>query len=185
MTNKREIVNPNKKEKVTKLAETLKTAGSVTFVDYAGMGVKQQEDLKKRLREVSGEMMVAKNTLIKLAGKNAGLADEAFGDEVLAGQTAMITAGEDAVAPIQILGKFIKEFELPKFKAGVVEGKFQNSEALLAISKLPGREELSAQVLGAVMAPMYGLVGTLQGNLQKLLFILEQAKGKADSMTQA
>jgi len=171
-------VNPVKKEKVDSLAKAFTAAESVTFVDYAGMGVKLQEELKKRLREASGEMVVAKNTLIKLAGKEAGLDEAALTDEVLAGQTAMITAGEDAVAPIQVLGKFIKEFEMPKLKAGVVEGKFQNSEALLMISKLPGREVLNAQVLGAIMAPMYSLVGTLQGNLQKLVFILGQVKEK-------
>jgi large subunit ribosomal protein L10 len=178
MTNKRESVNPTKKEAVAKLAEALKAAASVAFVDYAGMNVAQQNELKKRLKEAGGAMLVAKNTLIKLAGKEAGTADEALAEEVLEGQTAMVTASEDAVAPIRVLGKYIGEFELPKFKAGVVEGKYQDAGALEAISKLPGREELVAHALGALMAPMYGVVGALQGNMQKLIFILEQAKEK-------
>ncbi|MFI5241361.1 MAG: 50S ribosomal protein L10, partial [Microgenomates group bacterium] len=76
--------------------------------------------------------------------------------------------------PIQVLGKFAKEFELPKFKVGVVEGSFQNSDALTKISKLPSRDALLGQLLGSLMSPMYGLTGTLNSNLQKLVYILDQ-----------
>jgi len=61
---------------------------------------------------------------------------------------------------------------VPQPKGAVVEGQFQTKEKVMAISKLPGREELYGQVVGSIMSGAYGLVGTLQGNLQKLVYIL-------------
>ena len=81
----------------------------------------------------------------------------------------------------ETLGKEIKEQDILAFKAGVMEGKFFDKDSITAISKLPGKEQLQANAIGAIAAPLYGIVGTLQGNLQKLLFILNQAKDKAGS----
>ena len=169
-----------KAEKVTlvdNLVEELKDAKSLVLVNYTGLNVKSQQELKRRLKEVNGRMVVVKNTLLKRAIERAKLDDQMATDEILQGQTALVIADEDPIAPIQTLGKFAKETELPKFKVGVVEGSFQNSEALAKLSTLPGRDALLGQVLGALIAPEYGLVGTLQGNIQKLLFILKQKAG--------
>jgi large subunit ribosomal protein L10 len=86
-------------------------------------------------------------------------------------------ADEDPLAPIQVLGKFAKENELPKFKVGIVEGAFQNSESLAKLSTLPGRDALLGQLLGVLMSPEYGLLATLQGNLQKLVYVLKAKAG--------
>lgn len=166
-------VKQEKKDYVNTLSDRLKGAKSVVFVDYAGMGVKMQQDFKGKLREVGGAMIVAKNTLIKLAGKSADFPEEAMEDELLSSQTALIFSGEDAVASIQILGKFATDNEIPKIKAGVVEGAYIDEAGIVRISKLPSKEQLQANVVGAVGAPMYGLVGTLQGNLQKLVYVLK------------
>lgn len=169
-----------KAEKVTlvdNLVEELKDAKSLVLVNYTGLNVKSQQELKRRLKEVNGRMVVVKNTLLKRAIERAKLDNQMATDEILQGQTALVIADEDPIAPIQTLGKFAKETELPKFKVGVVEGSFQNSEALAKLSTLPGRDTLLGQVLGALIAPEYGLVGTLQGNIQKLLFILKQKAG--------
>lgn len=178
MTPKAEL-KPEKKDYVNTMADQLKSASSTVFIDYTGMGVVAQQELKARLRESGGKMFVAKNTLIQIAGKNAGFPDDAITDEILSGQTAVVVAADDAVAPIQILGKFASETESAQMKAGVVEGVFQNKEGLVKISKLPGKDELQAKVVGAVAAPMYGLVGTLQGNLNKLVWVLKAASQKA------
>lgn len=161
-----------KQDVVKKLVPDLAAAKSVVFVDFAGMNIKLQQDLKKKLKTAGARMFVAKNTLIRRAGEEVKLPSEALSDTVLVGQTAIVTASEDAVSPIAALGKFIKEFEVPKFKVGVVEGTFTDTEALVRLSKLPGRDILLGQVLGTLMAPSYGLVNTLQGNTQKLLYIL-------------
>jgi large subunit ribosomal protein L10 len=159
---------------VDNLKEELKEAKSLVLVNYSGLGVKAQQDLKSRLKEVGGKMVVVKNTLLKRAGEIAGLDKEVLKDEVLSGQTALIIATNDPIAPIQVLGKFTKEASVPKFKVGIVDGSFQDSQALSQISNLPGRDTLLGQVLGSLMGLEYGLTATLQGNLQKLVYILDQ-----------
>lgn len=171
----------NKQDKidlVKSLGTTLKEASSVVLVNYTGLSVSKQQDLKKQLKATGADMVVVKNTLIKLAAKDAGLDDSTVTDEVLSGQTALVISKDDPVAAIQILGKFAKENEVPQFKVGVVEGSFQDATALQKISALPGKDALLGQVLGSLMSPSYGLVGVLQGNLQKLVYILDQ-KAKA------
>lgn len=167
-----------KVEFVENLKEELKGAKSVILVNYAGLAVKPQQELKSRLSEVGGKMVVVKNTLLSRAAESAGFDSKDLEDDILTGQTALVIATDDAVAPIQILGKFAKEFEVPKFKVGIVDGAFQDSQSLSKISSLPGRDALLGQVLGTLMGLEYGLVGTLNGNLQKLVYILSEASKK-------
>lgn len=164
----------NKTDLIKSLAPELKKATSIVFVNFAGLSVGLQQKLKQELKAVGSDMTVVKNTLIKLAGKEAGLTEDVLTDEVLSGQTALIMTEGDAVAPIQVLGKFVKENQVPQFKVGVIEGAFQGKEALLKISTLPTKEVLYSQVVGSLMSPMYNIVGVLSGNLQKLVYILDQ-----------
>lgn len=163
---------------VENLKTELKDAKSAVLVNYAGLAVKPQQELKKRLSEVGGKMIVVKNTLLSRAADSAGFDSKNLTSEILSGQTAIIIATDDPVAPIQVLGKFAKEFEVPKFKVGIVEGSFQDAAALAKLSALPGRDALLGQFLGTLMGVEYGLVGTLQGNLQKLVYVLGEASKK-------
>lgn len=167
-----------KKDFVKSLATTLSGATSIVIVDPSGMSVKSQQELKKRLTEVGATMTVVKNTLLKLAGKDAKLNEKTLSDEVLSGPTALVLGSADSIAPLQVLAKFASEFQIPNMKAGIVDGSFQDKDALIVLSKLPSKNELYAQVVGAVSAPLYGMVGTLQANLQKLVFILSQAASR-------
>jgi large subunit ribosomal protein L10 len=161
---------------VDNLAEELKSASSIVLVDYAGLGVKAQQDLKKRLKKVNATMVVVKNTLLKLAGAKATLEKEILEDSVLSGPTAMVITEGDPIAPLQILAKYAKEFELPQLKVGIIDGSFQDKVNLIALSSLPSKDILAGQVVGAIAGPIYGLLGTLQGNLQKLVYILNEYK---------
>ncbi len=166
---------------VNDLTEDLKSAKSLVLVNYSGLGVKAQQDLKARLAESGAKMIVVKNTLLKRAAESANIDKEVLTDSVLSGQTALILGGEDAIAPLQVLAKFGKEFvseaglPVPKFKVGIVDGSFQDTEALTKLSVLPSRDVLLSTLLGSLMAPEYGLIGTLQGNLQKLVYIVKEA----------
>ncbi|EKE05027.1 MAG: hypothetical protein ACD_19C00426G0049 [uncultured bacterium] len=164
----------SKTDLISSLTPKLKGATSIVFVNFAGLSVSLQQKLKLDLKAIGSDMTVVKNTLIKLAGKDAGLSEELLTDEVLSGQTALIMTEGDAIAPIQVLGKFVKENQVPQFKVGIIDGAFQGKEALLKISTLPTKETLYSQVVGSLMSPMYGLVGTLNGNMQKLLYILKE-----------
>ncbi|GEM_PF-349671 len=165
-------IKDTKLNEVSALSEALKNASSVMFVDYTTLTMKEGQALKKKLKEGNGKMLVAKNTLIKIAAKNANLPEEAFSDTILSGQTAVVVAEKDPVAPIQILGKFMADTEKTKWKAAVVEGIFQDAAGIGRISKLPGKDQLIAQVVGGISSPLYGLMSTLNGNIQKLVYVL-------------
>jgi len=164
----------NKKDLVISLTPRLKDAKSIVFVNFAGLSVSLQQKLKLELKAIGSDMTVVKNTLIKRAGKEAKINDAVLTDEVLSGQTALILTEEDAIAPIQVIGRFAKENQVPQFKVGIIEGNFQDKDALVKISTLPTKDVLYSQVIGSLMSPMYGLVGTLNGNMQKLLFVLKE-----------
>jgi large subunit ribosomal protein L10 len=163
---------------VENLAATLKDASSVVMVDYSGLSVSAQQELKKALSEVASEMTVVKNTLLKRAGNEAKLDKDAFSEEALAGPTAIVFTEKDPIAPLQVLAKFAKDNEIPQFKVGIVEGKFTNKLSLEKLSELPSKEVLFGQAVGAVGAPLYAITGVLNANMQNLVSILKQASEK-------
>lgn len=163
---------------VQNLTEELKAAKALVLVDYSGMSVKSQQQLKKKLKEADAKLLVVKNTLLKLSGISAKIPQEAISDSVLTGPTALVVAEKDPIKPLSILSEFAKEHDLPQFKVGVIEGSFQDKEALETLSKLPGKDALYGQVISSISSPVYAFLGTLQGNISKLIFLLKQAGSK-------
>ena len=163
---------------VDNLTEELKSAKSFVLVNFAGLSVKKQQELKNKLKGAGAKMIVVKNTLLKRAGERAKIDSEVLSESVLSGQTALIIGEEDPIAYIQVLGNFAKEFEVPQMKVGIIEGVFQNPEALAKLASLPGRDALLGQLLGTLVSPNHGLIATLGGNLQKLMYILDKAVNK-------
>lgn len=174
------MLKQGKIDLVTKLTPKLKSSNAIIFVNFAGLSVALQQKLKASLKEIGADMTVVKNTLIKRAGIEAKIDEKILTDEVLSGQTALILTEGDGISPIQVIGKFAKENNVPQFKVGIVDGNFMDKEGLLKISTLPSKDTLFSQVVGSLMSPMYNLVGTLNGNMQKLVYIL-RAKSQLDS----
>lgn len=163
---------------VQNLTEELKSANVVVLVDYSGIGVKMQQDLRRKLAKVDAKMFVVKNTLFKLAGEAAKISKSTLSDSALTGPIALVISEKDPIAPLQVLGKFAKEFDIPQMKVGIIEGTFQDKENLIMLSNLPGKEALFAQVVGTIAQPMYGIVGVLNANMQKLVYVLKEASQK-------
>lgn len=159
---------------VDQLAGAIKAAKSVTVIDYQKMPTKQAFELRQKIKEAGGQVSVAKNTLLKRAFKKAldTLPDTL--DILLTGPTALVLAKTDEIAPLQILGKSFKDISLPKLKFGIFAGELVTSEKLLTLSSLPSKNVLIGQLLGALNGPTYGLLGTLNANMQKLVFVLNQ-----------
>lgn len=165
---------PEKVSFINQLSAEFKSSQSAIFVNYNKMDTKSIQALKKELKKAGAFLQVGKNTLIKLAAKEAGFPEESFQDTVLSGQTAVILGTEDAIAPIQVVGKFAKEREFPEIKSAVLDNVYYDKNGVLKLSTLPSKEVLYAQVVGGMSAPLYGLVGTLNANMQKLVWILKQ-----------
>lgn len=160
-----EKVLQTKKEAVTALGEKLNKAVAGVVVDYKGISVADDTKLRKELREAGVEYKVVKNTLLNLAAKDGGLAGIC---SVLEGTTALAVSNDDVVAPAKILGKYA-EGSKGKFtvKAGFMDGKAISAEEVMALSKLPGKEQLLCMLLSALNGNIRGLAVALNAIAEK------------------
>lgn len=149
----------DKVELVEEITHLLDRSAGLIVTDYRGLTVAEKSDLTRRLREVNAEYHVVKNTLFKIAYGNRG--DDP--SEIMKGPSAVVFAFEDPVAPSKAALGFFQEKRKGLVKGGVVGGRVYDLDQITAISKLPARPVLMAQVVGAVQGPLAGLVGTLQG----------------------
>ena len=145
----------SKKAIVEELSERIGKATAVVFVDYKGITVAQDTELRNKFREAGVEYSVVKNTLTRLAANKVGYSEF---DEVLNGTTSMATTTDDPIAPARIVSEFAKKNKNAlKIKGGIVEGKVQSVDALNAFGELPSKNALVAQVLGTFLAPITSL----------------------------
>ena len=148
----------SKKAVVEALSGKIKEATSVVFVDYKGITVAQDTQLRKQFREAGVEYSVVKNTLTRFAAKNVGYDF----DEVLNGTTAMASTTEDPIAPARIICEFAKKNKgALSIKGGVVEGSVLTADQLNGFGELPSKNALVAQVLGTFLAPISSLAFVL------------------------
>ena len=145
----------SKKAVVTTLSGQIKEATSVVFVDYKGITVAQDTELRKQFREAGVEYTVVKNTLTRFAAKENGYDF----DEVLNGTTAMASTTGDPIAPARIVCEFAKKNKgsTLSIKGGVVEGSVLSADQLNGFGELPSKNALVAQVLGTFQAPISSL----------------------------
>lgn len=159
------------------LTEKIAKAKSIIFAKYSGLGVKDNEELRMKLRQENNEYYVAKKTLFDLSLKDKGI----VGLEVkkFEGQIAAIFGYGDEVSPAKIVGQFKKEKEGKiEFIGGILENKYINAAEVANLSKLPSRKELYAKIVGTINAPVSGLVNALAGNLKNLVYALSAIKDK-------
>ncbi len=157
----------SKKAKVEAITEQLKNAAAGVIVDYKGITVEQDTKLRKELREAGVVYYVEKNSMLRFALKNVGL-DGLEG--VLEGTSAIALSNDDQTAPARILGKFIEnagEKSTFKMKAGFIGEEIYDEKGVLALSKIPSREVLLAQLVGSLQGPMQKLAATVQAVADK------------------
>jgi len=148
-----------KQQIVANLAEQFKTAVSGVFVDYCGLTVEQDTQLRNKLREAGVEYKVIKNTLTRFAAKEVGF-DEL--DPILNGPTSLAISMTDEVAPAKVIAEFAKTHEQLEIKAGFLDGKVLALDEVKTLAATPNRETLLAKMLGSLNAPISNLARTLQ-----------------------
>ena len=141
----------SKKAVVDALTSKVKEASSVVFVDYKGITVAQDTELRKQLREAGVTYKVYKNTMIRFAAK--GTAFEAL-EPNLEGPTALAVSKEDATAPARILAEFAKKADKLEIKGGVVEDTYYDAKGMQVIATIPSREVLLGKLLGSMQSPI-------------------------------
>ena len=161
----------SKKAVVDALTSKVKEASSVVFVDYKGITVAQDTELRKQFREAGVDYAVVKNTLTNFAAKNAGYDFS----EVLNGTTAMASTTGDPIAPARIVCEFAKKNKnVLTIKGGIVEGSVLTADQLNGFGELPSKNALVASVLGTFLAP-----------ISSLAFVLDQIRMQKDGSAPA
>ena len=157
----------SKKAVVEALSGKIKEATSIVFVDYKGITVSQDTELRKQFREAGVEYSVVKNTLTNFATKECGYDFS----EVLNGTTAMASTTGDPIAPARIVCEFAKKNKLKALtiKGGVVEGSVLSADQLNGFGEQPSKNALVASVLGTFLAP-----------ISSLAFVLDQIRIQKD-----
>ena len=175
----REINMPNTKklQTVEELREKIKKAKSITFADYLGLSADNINDLRAKALENDTEVEVAKNTLLKVALKEENIDTDSLEND-LKGPTAAFFSYGDPIAVIKTIFAFAKTNTLPRVKAAIVDGKYNNAQQTEILSNLPSRDELIAQTVWGLKSPLSGLVNTLGGVQRKFVYALSAIKDK-------
>lgn len=149
---------------VQEISDNMKDAQSVVVVDYRGLTVAEDTQLRKTLREAGIIYKVYKNTLVSRAIE--GTEFESLKDS-LEGPSAFAISKEDATAPARILAKFAKTAPALEMKAGVVEGNLYDAKGMAVIAEVPAREELLSRLLGSLQSPIANLARVLNQIAEK------------------
>ena len=159
-----------KKPIVEEISASIKDAQSVVLVDYRGLTVEQDTELRKQLREAGITYKVYKNTMMNFAFKGTDFESLI---PYLEGPSAVAISTEDATAPARVLCKFAKTANALEVKGGVVEGVAYDGKGIENISKIPSREELLSKLLGSIQSPI--------ANFARVMNQLAEKGGASDS----
>ncbi len=133
------------------MAEDVKDAQSIILVDYRGITVEQDTELRKQLREAGIIYKVCKNTMMKRAFEGT---DFAGLNPYLEGPSAIAIAKENATAPAKIICEFAKKAPKLEIKAGVCEGNVYDVAGVQELAKIPSREVLLGRLFGSMQSPV-------------------------------
>ena len=154
-----------KQQIVAELTEKLKNAKAGVLVDYSGITVAEDTELRRKLRSENVDYAVLKNTLLRFAVNNVGMEEL---DSVLNGTTSLAVSAEDHVAPARIIKEFATKlnghFEI---KGGFMDGKVISVDEVNALADIPPLPTLRAQVLGTMLAPITSLAIVIKAIAEK------------------
>ena len=136
---------------VAEISELLDGAATAVVVDYRGLTVAQDTELRKQLREAGVTYKVYKNTMIRRAAEGTAFAAL---DPHLEGPTAIAVSKTDATAAARILAEFAKKADKLELKGGVVEGTYYDAAGIGVIASIPSRDVLLGRLLGSMQSPI-------------------------------
>jgi large subunit ribosomal protein L10 len=165
-----------KKQVVADLADQIRNSASGVIVNYQGITVEKDTELRKALREAGVKYMVVKNTLTGRSCEACG-----YGDlkEYLNGMTAIAISEKDPVAPAKILKEYDEKIPSFQILAGYVDGKSLNAEGVKELADIPSKEVLIAKFLGSIQSPLYKFAYAVKAVAEKLEAPAEEAAAPA------
>jgi len=164
---------------LVELKDKISRAKSIIFTKYNALTVKDNEELRVKLREENNEYFVAKKTLFNLALKDKAI--EGLDIKKFEGRLAAIFGYDDEVSPAKIVGEFKKDKEKAEkieFVGGILENKFIDANEVANLATLPSKQALYAQIVGSINAPVSGFVNALAGNIRNFINVLKAVEEK-------
>ena len=152
--------NARNKEMMESIKADLADVQAVWVVDACGLTVKETQELRRSIREAGAIMKVYKNTIMRKALAELDLVNM---DEILEGPSAFVFCQGDVAAAAKAITEFAKENDKLEVKGGMMDGAFTTSEDIAAIASLPSKEQLLAQIAGAISGVARGLAVTING----------------------
>lgn len=166
-----------KKEKVSEIQKEAQESLSFIVTSYGGLKTVDINELRLKIRPFKAEYRVVKNSLTKIALKNAGF--EAL-SQMLSGPSAVVIERGDTVGTLKTIFEFAKTHDALKVTGGCLEGKVLTGQQLKTIASLPSKEVLIAQLLGTLLGPATNLASVLQAPLRDLVTVLEAIAKKTE-----
>ena len=169
--------NQIKVNKVEELSKIIKDSSSMYLTNYSGLDVAKITQLRRMLTKSSVRFIISKNTLTRIASKQAGLGD--ILDSSLKGQIGIAYSSHDPSAPARVIKEFKKENkELLDIEAIYFEGSVYGADKFNELANLPSKEELLAKFASSINQPMTKVAILLSSPMQKFVGALESLKQK-------
>ena len=164
-----------KQESLDFLVNKLSDLNSVVFTNFKGLSAQNMSSMRKLIKTGGGEYKVVKNTIALMAIKKSGK-EEA--QQFISGSCGIASSSEDPIRLVKMLVSFSKENEALVLKGGIIEGEIVDQGKLKMIATLPSKNELLANVLGDLKAPISNLVSYLHQMIQGLVCVVNSIKNK-------
>ena len=163
---------------VNDIKSKFEKAQCAILVDYRGLTVEQDTDLRNKFRAAGVEYKVLKNTMVKRALDDLGIEGVS---ELLAGPTAVAFGYEDPVAPAKVISDFVKDVDIVEIKGGLLDSKPMTMDQIKYLSELPSKEVLIAKLMGSLNAPITNFVGVLAAVPRNFVCALNEIKNKKEA----
>jgi len=168
-------LNKQRKEEIVKtLFEDIQNSKSFVIADYTGLTVNDTQELKEKANEQAVKIQAIKKTLLRLVLEKAQI--QGINPKELEGSLAIALGLEDEVAPAKVVAEFSKDHEQMEILTGLLDSKILSREEIMALSKIPSKDELLAKLVGSLNSPISGLANVLVGNLRSLVNVLNAIK---------
>jgi large subunit ribosomal protein L10 len=170
------VTRQRKEETVAQLQDQLAELKLMVLTDYRGLSVPEISELRSNLRAEGISYSVTKNTLLRIAARNtSALAD--IDPAIFTGPMALAISTTDEIAPARVVFQFTKEHDALEIVGGVTgDGRVLSAADVKALATLPTREQLLAQVVGTIAAPLSGFVGVMGANVRGIVTVLNAIK---------
>ena len=160
------MATAEKEAKIEELKGIMAETKGFYLADFTGIDVASVTDLRNKLRAADVQYQVIKNRLAIRAAEEVGIAGL---KEHFTGPTAIAYSKEDPIAPAKILQDFVDDEGKIQIKTGFMDGEILPADKVVALAKLPSKDELLGKVVAGVQSPLYGLSGVLHGLLRGLV----------------